>query len=773
MDSQFGVQSFRAAALASGRNAILVLQNHRQEIGSRSGPFARWRGHVGLVENHRVTGRFLLALSTEYGVELAREVATARGLTGRLGRCKPLTARVVVETVRAAQDLKAATGQGNVLMAQWVRRIEPEGPSMESLRSEINRAVAKQLPDNPSVVSRVNFDQVAAAVERAIVAAGQAGTHKVGLEEARAIRTRVVEREVFGVCADYYTAKARALEAFDVRKQGSVAFQALADGFAGLDPPLAYDSASLTSDAAEELYRRLSGAIASGRLPAGSLDDSEALRAIAQEEASCFFAEREAARCAVRGLGYVPRESKAALLDHVWRDNIPAALVQAARETSFLVDDELDRLAGALSAEELESVVENLRVDLPTSWRHTDFETRIVDEDQAYRWVWRFALASRSEEKARALLRQMAPSDSPLRRIAEAASWYAGEFTENAQHIRAVRRGSDSRSVKPSARDLTKTLHWLWVTLHEKTGQQLNGGQEPGSDRFPNDQTIASLRNLGIPFPAPNRLGEVNPLVPISKPALRGMGEALHHHVKRNKELHTSGLTSNCVKFLRSNEAVAHDRFRARFFLNGRELPSEARKVGLALRNFCTDGNGYLNKDMLANVSRVFDHATLDCVYAGLDAERPDLAIFDGYPEGVYEGHAYSLWKDGDGEVRLRVGEMITPLFLHPANPGTEQSEVPEPTGNAQHPARVTLNGRKSNFSTRVLVTFDPASYEPEIGQCEIAYGLIPGDPEFPYWIRPFDTQSTAASSEERADYESSGSNDHIQQTAAWTETPV
>ena len=726
-----------------------------------------------MVENHRVTGRFLLAMRTEYGIELARDIATARGLTGRLGRCKPLTARVVAETVRAAQDLKATTAQGNALMAQCVRRIEAEGPSEESVRTEIIQAVKEQLPGNPTVVSRVNFDQVAAAVEQAIIAAGRAGTHRVGPGEAHAIRTQVIESEVSGVRADYYTAKARALEAFHVRKQGSVAFQALADGFARLDPPLAYDSASLTRDAAEELYRRLSGAIASGRLAAGRLDDGEALRAIAQEEAGRFIAEREAARRAVRDLGYVPRESRTALLDHVGRDNIPAALVQAARETSYLVDDELDRLAGARSAEELESVVDNLRVDLPTSWRQTDFETKIDDEDQAYRWVWRFALASRSEETARALLRQMAPSDSPLRRIAEAASWYAGEFPETAQHIRAVRSGSDSRSVKPSASDLTKTLHWLWVTLHEKTGQQLNGGQEPGSDRFPDDQTIASLRNLGIPFPAPDRLGQTNPLVPISNPALKSMEEALGHHVRRSEELHRSGLARNCMKFLRSNEAVAVSRFKARLFVNGRDMPKEAVSVARALKDFCTDADGSLNKDMLANVSRVFDHATLDCVYAGIDPERPDLAIFDGYPEGVYEGHAYSLWKNGDGEVRLRIREVITPLFFHPANPGTVQSEAPEPTGNAPHPARVTLSGPNSTFSTRVLVAFDPASYKPEIRKCEIAYGLIPGEPEPTYWIGPFKERRTAARMTERVEYGSDSSSDDIQEPTAWIESSI
>ena len=55
----------------------------------------------------------------------------------------------------------------------------------------------------------------------------------------------------------------------------------------------------------------------------------------------------------------------------------------------------------------------------------------------------------------------------------------------------------------------------------------------------------------------------------------------------------------------------------------------------------------------------MIDPATFDCVYAGcMNPKLPHLAIMNGYPEGVFEGHSYSLWKNDDGAVRLGIAEV-------------------------------------------------------------------------------------------------------------------
>ena len=178
-----------------------------------------------------------------------------------------------------------------------------------------------------------------------------------------------------------------------------------------------------------------------------------------------------------------------------------------------------------------------------------------------------------------------------------------------------------------------------------------------------------------------------------------------------------------------------------------------------ALVEFCT--NGDLDKNMLANVSRLFDHATLDCVYAGcMNPKRPDLAIMDGYPEGVYEGHSYSLWKDDDGRVLLGVAEMITPLFVHRAQPAGTDAGAGRAVADEPNDARVVLSGHRSNFSTRAVVEFDPESCKPEISELEIGYSLIPGGPERPYWIPKPQARVADEASEHRSGSDSDGSSE-------------
>ena len=750
------LQGFHTAARrAEHPGAVLTWQSRQSRRGrvrSRSGLFARCCGQVQFVENHRATGRFLQAMSGRYGREITREVATTRGLAGGLGRFKPLTARKVDEAVRAADIAQAAALDNNKLLARCTRRVESLAESPESVGAEIRKAVASHHMDNPTFARRVDVELVAATVEQEIIAAGRDGVHRVTPAEARVIRAEVVKREVSAANGDYFHAKARALEALAARKPGSIAFRALVDGFASFDPPLHYDGASLTADAAEELYREFSDAINSGRIGADQLDDGEALRALAEEVVGRFIAQREAARSEVRAFRYNPQETRQALLALVTRDNIPAGLVRKAQDTAFLVGAELARLVRPLPAEELESVVDKLHVDLTTTWREPGVEYSEIEEALAYRWVWRFVLASRGEDEAVAILGQTAPKDSPLRGIAEAAAWYAEEFDETAPYIGAARPARDARSFKPRASHIAGTLQSLWDTLHERTGWEANGGRVFKANAFPDDRAIASLRNLGVPFPAPGRLGVAQPVVPISNPAQTEMNEALGDHVRTSDQINRSGLARNCVNFLRYNETLPVDRFRARFFIDGRELPrnADAETVARAMKDFCRDTNGIVNENLLASVSRVFDHATIDCVYAGCMApKRPDLAILDGYPEGVYEGHSYSLWKNDDGEVRLGVGEMITPLYFHRRQRSPADPAAPRPTDGAARPRREMLSGKASHFCTRALVKFDPESHRPEFGKVEIGYSLIRGGPERPYWKLASEGEGPAHGAEE------------------------
>ena len=729
----FDLQSFQTAAQSADPGAILVPHSRQQNITSRSGRFARLFGHVRLVGNHQATRRFLQALGGNYGAEIAREVAAARGLSG-LGRVKPLTARKVANAVSAADNLQASVQQNNQLLADAVRRIAPQGAATKSIRTEIEREIGTYPSKRAEITARISFEAVADKTNKAIVDAGRDGRHLVDVKKAREIRGEVVEREVTFAFGKFYAARSRAFAAFNPRRHGSLVFQALGDRFAHFDPPLNYDEHTLTPDAAEELHRKFSDAVANWRIRPEKLDDEEALRALAEEEVGRFIDERQAARSQFDSLSFLSGAARHALLAQVSCDSIPAGLVSRAVDTSLLIRNDLERLARFPQMVDSKALVDNLSLAMVTTWREPDTDPSGTNEALVYRWLWRIALCSQSEPHVRQILHEMGQEHSPLRSICEAATWYAEKFPETEQHIRAARPDGDHRSFKSNAGDISKVLNGLWVILQEKTGWKVDGGRVLAADGRPNDATITALRNLGIPFPAPDRLGESNAAVPLANTTLEEIGEAFDRHVHSNRKVHRMGLASNCMDFLRFNENARVGRFRARFFINGTELPRDASAdtVSRELTAFCTDEDGNRNDRMLAKVSRMIDPATLACVYAGcMNPELPHLAIMNGYPEGVFEGHSYSLWKNDDSAVRLGITEAITPLYWHRfPDAGVQENSQ---TGSA--PTDEILSGNSSVFRTRFVIEFDPERYEPAIGVPDIDYSLIPGAPEFPYFI--------------------------------------
>ena len=64
----------------------------------------------------------------------------------------------------------------------------------------------------------------------------------------------------------------------------------------------------------------------------------------------------------------------------------------------------------------------------------------------------------------------------------------------------------------------------------------------------PTDLTVTTLRDIGIPFPATDRLGRANDDVLLSRPALASMQEATDRKVAETPDLHKSGLTNDCAQ---------------------------------------------------------------------------------------------------------------------------------------------------------------------------------------------------------------------------------
>ena len=764
------LQGFLSAAHQVANNPCLVLRDQtagQQDSSSvRTSRRARWVQRFHTKENRAVSSQFLASLETSYGDESARAAARCSGLNHTLARGKPLRARQVTAAVEAAKFQSANTRDDNRRLAHcYEQSLRREGTD-HLVASSVIKNVARRHANAPDSISRLlDRRQLAPQVSKAILAAGENGEYgfqPVTREQADEICRRIVEQELRDAFdSAFHRARGRALKALNPQMPDTIAHHELRRVCDRLEPPIDLGCNVLSADAAEFFARQVALAIDTGAIHFKDLADEASLRDLASSTAEQFVEERRAARDEVAKLRYLDPEVQEALRVHVTRDTIPRNIVTHLGETYFLVANHLDALAGPLPPNGLEESIKTIRETLTSSWTAAGVNIDQDNEELYYRYAWRFLLAPGGAAQASAILARLAPDDSLLRGIGESAYWYADEFkgTEQAAKTFTDEESGLSRNVHDqvsfdNAHDYSLLMQSLRSTLLEITGRQITGGAMLEQNPHPTDQTVATLRNLGIPFPAPERLNCFNNDVPLSNSTLAQMRRELDRQVRGSRRIHRSGLTQNCRVFLRANEMTVRGEFKARFTIDGKQLPvkAKAETVARELREFCRDREGTLNLELLANISRVVHVATFRSLYHGcMNPDRPDLSIMNGYPEGAFAGHAYSLRKNDDGDVLLEVSERITPLMHYPMHQNDVRPASGAQPGDAA-PKGVRLSGRHSDFLTRASIHFNPASFKPQLHSVNISYWLEQGDAraeEPPFWIRRPDVPEAPQSADD------------------------
>ena len=151
-----------------------------------------------------------------------------------------------------------------------------------------------------------------------------------------------------------------------------------------------------------------------------------------------FMAERDAARARVGELTLINAAERKALLEQVTCDTIPENLVAPLGNTYFLVRDELPRISCNLTPIELKDSINTLVTGTANTGHESGIRLDTDNADQAYRHAWRFILAPGGRAQAKAILGQLAPGQSHLRRICEAADWYANSFKQTSEAMRTL-----------------------------------------------------------------------------------------------------------------------------------------------------------------------------------------------------------------------------------------------------------------------------------------------------------------------------------------------
>ena len=702
----------QSAALWERGNAVVGLASGGAEVTFRTGRAARLVQRFRTSENRQLAQGFLDSLGERYGAHVAGEVLRASDLDVVLAQGTPLRARHVRQAVLQAGGFLAGVRTLNAGLARSCVAPGVGNPGNAEWRGRIELEARRNFPDNPSVASLLDTEATARKIRAAIVEAGGGGTRLLSSNAAADILARVINDEL---AAALRAAGEEAMRKLSLGAAQSIGDQALAAAGESASP-LNLEASRLTPDARSELNRRLRASIGDGSIPADRLDNEASLRSLADKVVGEFVRERVEAANAMARIPFLGDMAQQALACHLLHDNVPAGLVPELAFAFVVNHDDAAALGTSLRASELEQKVVDVQRAMTEAFSASGMEIDDDNRDTLFRTFWRCLLVPGGTEQARALASRAGAPASPLRAIGEAAKWYRKEFPgtahagqanpdapegtdETADESRAWWEGPSRIALRTAA-----MIDALIAVANERLDASERVAPLEARERVP-DETVATLRNLGIPMPAPDRVGDANPNVPLSAPGVWAIRRELAEHMQSmGGRALQDGVLQESIK----------DYDRNTYRLNGRQLPLDKRAVVRELRTLCTDGEGRLNERLLKSLSMVAYQATPGCVVATcLNPLRPNLAIFDGSPTLEPVSRSYNISTDERGNVLVNC-EMSGPVIRYDRFDRNGGPVVVETDSSASH---IRLD---------MTVGIDANTAEPELRDIELGYSLVP-----------------------------------------------
>ena len=609
----------------------------------------------------------------------------------------------MLQIIRTAEQAKLENGNCNQDVSRRYCRPTAEGQATDWLRTVINAQARNRFQSQPDLVRALNPDRIARMARDEIAAAGGKGVHRVTVAEASRIVIAVVDREL--------NAKADVLEQLGAGRSNSIAGLALAEA-ARSNPQLRLDPQRLTTNAVSLLNRRLSEALANGRVPDERLSAWDALSALAREVAEEFVGERLSAVRAIENFRVEPHDHDA-LRDFVARDDISPELASAMAGAYPTVRDELTGLGGRLEGSALEHAVVVHRNAIMQALDDAAVPNGIADRD-AVRSCWGFLLAAGGEPLTGAIAGRIARTGSQLGAVGAGIDWFLEDFLPSKEGQRLSAEPHAALDGMPicgieaysKALALSKLLNGLAEAVQENgvAGDRQCSFGKRSADQL-GDADIAALRNLDIPIPAPDRRGTESGRVWLPRTTLAAVQKNISGQIDKMSKHDTVGgvLEDSYMHF----DSTALN-------IEGEWLRRGRHSAVQGLSDLCLNRDGTLNAEMLRTVSSLTNEETLNSVHlACFDARRPDLALLSGRPSLAENKPEYRLENDGDGNIYVEIvhtGDVKLLEFDH--------------AGGSVH--AVLMDSKQSRVDTVVRIFIDANTCEPEVEHVVVSYKLSP-----------------------------------------------
>ena len=486
-----------AAARLRQADAHVVLTADGGATDVRTGRFARWRGERQTAGNRATAERFMAALRSTYGEQVADVAGNTAGVRRALESGRALQAQHINEAVYRANRLAAQYRDANErLVATYVKPDESTGLSLTGIKIHDQARRIERGHGPKGVASLVDASAVADKVSEAIKLKGAGGKRLVTTDDAREILDTVVHRELM---VAYEAARAGAMSKLSLDDPASMARRSLETVASSRGVPL--DPERLEPGGVNVLGRRIDEELRS--LDAASLGRDSALQDLADEVAADFVAERARARDAVLASD-LEGAARERIVDQVVHDGTPAALVTHMAAAYMAGEADIRRLGDRMDAAQTETVLVNLHDGMMQAVVDSGVEIGPENRNHVYGQFWRLLLAPGGRDRLEAVADRFEPGDS-LREFTEGLGWIMRRFPMSAEGVQATtynEQGEMEIAGKPIA-DVSE-----YLALMENLSNVLsNAVGRPGEIDDPDSldslsaETLGLLRKIDAPLP--------------------------------------------------------------------------------------------------------------------------------------------------------------------------------------------------------------------------------------------------------------------------------
>ena len=703
------LRSFVDTAQNVRDDSRIALNKDRTGVTGGSGRVVSWVGGFRSASNRRSANAFANSLRGHYGNELADLALKSAGIEGAAKRGRPLRARQVRVAVHEAERLKTSFRQQNAVVASQVGAAKYGqilGPHF--LKEKAAQLVRDAVPHGAFMAQHLDMAALSAKVERAIVEAGDQGAHLVTTEEAGKIQEAVLNNEIESVRRNLIHAAEAKLNIDDPTSMPCRLFDqaaAATEGAEGLRfkelSPFAREwlSERLERDVIDQFKAPLKEGVA-------ALRDDSALESAVGGVVQGFVDQRVKARNAVATLE-LPGQAKAALENEALRGAVEPRLALVVGKAYPEIEGPLRTLAEPLDAARMQQSLGKIHDVVERAIQLSELQMDAGNRTDSYSAFWRMSLAPGGSEQARAIAENMRPGQD-LNEFHAGVKHYRNDLALKvaSEEGRAGQLGEAHYTPESFGRaaEYDTLLDSLAGVLESDMGakpESLLAETRHGVS----DAAVVTMRNLGLPMPAPLRLGEVQENVPLSD-ACR---QAIEDSVESHKQAADAKPTQQGV----FAPAIV-DFNRATYIIDGQELPKDKQGVIDGFREFCKGPDGAMDDKMLQRVTAFANQGGNACAYENLfdSLRRPHIAVMDQNPFQTNAEISYEVSRDPSSkDVLLRLAYLTRPDHL----------AVSDDAGEFQ---ALAIDGGKSWVRVDMDMRFDAQTCEPKIDNIHMGYAM-------------------------------------------------